>query len=74
MIRAKYLNSLREELNRDRAYVRSTKFNIDRGFNVSPVSKIIASSKWYNAGFLKKAIKKIKNAKPRYKWEMGSKT
>lgn len=68
MIRAKYLNSLRAELNRERAYVRSTKVNIDRGFNVSPMTKILASARWYNMGTIKKAIKALNNVRPVYQW------
>jgi hypothetical protein len=63
------LNSLRVELNRERAYVRSTRINILNGAEVSYVTKICSELRWQNVVMLRKAIKELKKVKkPVYKW------
>lgn len=64
------ITSLRTELNRERAYVRSTRMNIKRGVDVSEVTKIIMGIRWHNTAVLKKAIKDLKKiTKPVYEWQ-----
>lgn len=63
------LQSLRKELNRERAYVRQTRINVNRGVEVSPITMICAGIRWHNTAVLKKAIRELKTVKkPDYKW------
>lgn len=62
------LTSLRADLNRERAYCRSMRVNIEKGFNVSYGTKVYSGIRWQNAVRIKKAIKDLKNVKPVYKW------
>lgn len=62
------LTSLRLEINRERAYCRSTRMNIERGFDVSYTTKTISGIRWQNVVMLKKAIKALKKIKPQYHW------
>jgi hypothetical protein len=63
------LTALREELNRECAYIRAMKVNLDKGFNVRYSTKTISGIKWQNVVAIRKAIKKINNIRPVYKWD-----
>ena len=64
------INSLRIELNRERAYVRSTRLNIKQGAEVSELTKFYMGIRWHNAAILRKAIKDLKKVKPKYQWDI----
>jgi hypothetical protein len=63
------LTALRAELNRECAYIRAMKVNLDKGFNVRYSTKTISGIKWQNVVAIRKAIKKINNIRPVYKWD-----
>lgn len=67
------LTALRTEINRERAYIRSTRMNLDRGFEVSYATKTIAGIRWQNVVVLRKAIKDIKKIRPKYSWDYTKK-
>jgi hypothetical protein len=61
--------ALRIELNREHAYVRCTKVRINNGAEVKDSTKWTAGIKWQNVVSIRKALKKIENIKPLYKWD-----
>lgn len=63
-----FITSLRADINRDRAYVRSIQVNIEKGFHVSPMTKIHASIRHHNAAIIRRTLRALKKIKINYKW------
>jgi len=62
------IESLRVELNRNRAYVRAVGVGIKLGSNVKQSTRIHLDIKNRDAAVIKQALRKLRNVKPVYTW------
>lgn len=62
------LQSLRIDLNRNRAYVRSVGIGIKLGSNVKQSTLAHLSIRNHDAAILKQALRDLRNIKPVYTW------
>lgn len=63
------LNPIREELNKERASVRSYRLRVSNGSDVSDAIHRKMYLSWDRIAMLKGMIKKLKNVRPVYKWD-----
>jgi hypothetical protein len=63
------LNPLREELNKERASVRSYRIRVANGSDVSDAMHRKMYLSWDRIALLRSTIKKLKNVRPVYKWD-----
>jgi hypothetical protein len=65
----KAIEALRVELNREHCYVRCARVRANNGADVKYTTKVISGIRWQNVVSLRKALKKINNIRPVYKWD-----
>ena len=63
------LNPIREELNKERASVRSYRLRVARGAEMNATTHRKMYLSWDRIAMLKGMIKKLKNVRPVYKWD-----